>query len=170
MKIYDSRNISELKNIPTLDDGQIYIYVMLNYPSMNIKIGQTTNIIQRLQSLSGSNCGGNKIIKLALSDSTYVINSESAFHNKFDKYRIEGTEWFDGKYLNFEEVVQELDSQFKTNSYKICNQIRKEIIEKEREKLKQKQELQLNQEESNIIEKPKRGRKKKNMIKGELNI
>ena len=62
--IYTSKNISELKNVPVLDDGEIYIYIMLNYPQGNIKIGQTTNIQQRLQSLSGSNNGGNHIVKL----------------------------------------------------------------------------------------------------------
>lgn len=162
MKIYTSKNILELKNVPVLDDGSIYIYVMLN-TAMNIKIGQTTNIIQRLQSLSGSNSGGYPITKIALSDSTFVISSEKAFHNKFDKYRIEGTEWFEGKNLSFEEVVKELDSQFKTKSYETCNNLRKEIVKKEREKLKQEQELNKQKEDKNldIIEKPKRGRKKK---------
>lgn len=150
MKIYDSKNIIELKEVPVLDDGSIYIYVMLNYPAGNIKIGQTTNIVQRLQSLSGSNGGGNKIIKLALSDSTYVISSEKAFHEKFGRYRIEGTEWFDGSKLTFEEVVSEVENQFSTKSYKVCNEIRKKLAEKkmrEDEEHKKFEEEQLKQEE-----------------------
>lgn len=150
MKIYDSKNIIELKEVPVLDDGSIYIYVMLNYPAGNIKIGQTTNIVQRLQSLSGSNGGGNKIIKLALSDFTYVISSEKAFHEKFGRYRIEGTEWFDGSKLTFEEVVSEVENQFSTKSYKVCNEIRKKLAEKkirEDEERKKFEEEQLKQEE-----------------------
>lgn len=150
MKIYTSKNISELKEVPILDNGSIYIYVMLNYPAGNIKIGQTTNIVQRLQSLSGSNGGGNKIIKLALSDFTYVISSERAFHEKFARYRIEGTEWFDGNRLTFEEVVSEMENQFSTKTYEVCNKIRKEITEKRiyEEKERQKiEEEKLKQEE-----------------------
>lgn len=150
MKIYTSRNISELKNVPVLDDGQVYIYVMLNYPAKNIKIGQTTNIVQRLQSLSGSNGGGNKITTLAVSDSTYVINSEKAFHEKYARYRIEGTEWFDGSKLTFEEVVSEMDNQFNTKSYEVCNKLRKKLTEKRIREEKERQKLeeeQLKQEE-----------------------
>ena len=150
MKIYNSKNIIELKELPILEDGSYYIYCMLNSPAHNIKIGQTTNIVQRLQSLSGSNGGGNKIIKLALSDSTYVISSEKAFHEKFGRYRIEGTEWFNGSKLTFEEVVSEVENQFSTKSYKVCNEIRKKLAEKkmrEDEEHKKFEEEQLKQEE-----------------------
>lgn len=150
MKIYTSKNISELKNVPVLDNGQVYIYVMLNYPAKNIKIGQTTNIVQRLQSLSGSNGGGNKITILAVSDPTYVINSEKAFHEKYARYRIEGTEWFDGSKLIFEEVVSEMENQFNTKSYEVCNKLRKKLTEKRIREKKEKQKLEeerLKQEE-----------------------
>lgn len=150
MKIYTSKNISELKNVPVLDDGQVYIYVMLNYPAKNIKIGQTTNVVQRLQSLSGSNGGGNKITTLAVSDSTYVINSEKAFHEKYARYRIEGTEWFDGSKLIFEEVVSEMENQFNTKSYEVCNKLRKKLTEKRIREEKERQKLEeerLKQEE-----------------------
>ena len=130
MKIYNSKNIIELKELPVLDNGSYYIYCMLNSPAHNIKIGITTNIVQRLQALSGSNGGGNKIIKLWLSDPTFVVNAEKAFHEKFAKYRIEGTEWFDGSKLTFEEVITEMENQFNTKSYKVCNKIRKELAEK----------------------------------------
>lgn len=142
MKIYTSKNISELKNVPVLDNGQVYIYVMLNYPAKNIKIGQTTNIVKRLQSLSGSNGGGNKITTLAVSDSTYVINSEKAFHEKYARYRIEGTEWFDGSKLTFEEVVSEMENQFNTKSYELCNKLRKKLTEKRIREEKERQKLE----------------------------
>lgn len=59
--IYRKANVDLLKSIPVLEDGQIYIYVILNSIG-NIKIGKTTNILQRMQSLSGSNGGGTKNI------------------------------------------------------------------------------------------------------------
>ena len=137
--IYMSKNISELKEVPVLDDGEIYIYVMLNYPQGNIKIGQTTNIVQRLQSLSGSNNGGNRIVKLYLSPSTYVKSTEKAFHNYYDRYRIPNTEWFNGNKLKFEDVVEFIGKQFKMKSYETCNKLRKELYEKEQEKIKQEE-------------------------------
>lgn len=159
--IYTSKNISELKNVPVLDDGEIYIYVMLNYPQGNIKIGQTTNIQQRLQSLSGSNNGGNHIVKLYLSPSTYVISSEKAFHNHYDRYRIPNTEWFDGNKLKFEDVVEFVDKQFKMKSYEICNKLRKELYEKEQEKIKQ-EEIKREKEEKEEQSQPKQEKKSKN--------
>lgn len=130
--IYTSKNIMQLKELPVLDNGSYYIYVMLNYPQGNIKIGITTNIVQRLQSLSGSNGGGNHIIKLYVSPSTYVSSIEKTCHNHYDWYRIKGTEWFDGDKLNFDEVVEYVDSLFRTESFKICNELRKEQAEKKR--------------------------------------
>ena len=142
--IYTSKNILELKEVPVLDNGEIYIYVMLNYPQGNIKIGQTTNIVQRLQSLSGSNNGGNRIVKLYLSPSTYVKSTEKAFHNHYDRYRIPNTEWFDGNKLNFEDVVNFIDKQFQMKSYETCNKLRKELYEKEQEKIKQEEKKSKN--------------------------
>ena len=150
MKVYTSKNILELKNVPILDTGEVYIYVMLNDPQHNIKIGKTTNIQQRLQSLSGSNSGGNKITVLGLSNPTYCESSEKAFHEKYARFRIEGTEWFDGSKLTFEEVVTEMDNQFSTKSYETCNKLRKELAEKRIREEKEKKKLeeeQLKQEE-----------------------
>lgn len=158
--IYTSKNISELKNVPVLDDGEIYIYVMLNYPQGNIKIGQTTNIQQRLQSLSGSNNGGNHIVKLYLSPSTYVISSEKAFHNHYDRYRIPNTEWFDGSKLKFENVVDFIDKQFKLKSYEACNKLRKELYEKEQEKIKQ-EENEMEKEEQSQLKQEKKSKNKR---------
>lgn len=160
--IYTGKNISMLKDIPVLDNGQIYIYVMLNHPQGNIKIGKTINIQQRLQSLSGSNGGGSKITKLYCSPATWVQSIETALHSYYHKYRIDGTEWFKGEDLVFNDVVEHVNGLFYTKSYNTCNQIRKEIIEKERAKITEMKAL----EETNIEEttskksKSKKGKKK----------
>ena len=148
MKTYNSKNVIELKELPVLDNGTYYIYVMLNSPQKNIKIGITTNILQRLQSLSGSNSGGNKIVKLAVSKPTYVASAEKAFHNHYDRYRIPNTEWFDGNKLNFEDVVDFIDKQFQMKSYETCNRLRKELYEKEQEKIKQEENEREKEEQS----------------------
>ena len=148
MKIYNSKNVMELKELPVLDNGTYYIYVMLNSPQENIKIGITINILQRLQSLSGSNSGGNKIVKLAVSEPTYVASAEKAFHNHYDRYRIPNTEWFDGNKLNFEDVVDFIDKQFQMKSYETCNRLRKELYEKEQEKIKQEEKEREKEEQS----------------------
>ena len=158
MTIYDSKNVAELKELSVLDDGSYYIYVMLNSPQENIKIGITTNILQRLQSLSGSNSGGNKIVKLAVSDPTYCASAEKAFHNHYDRYRIPNTEWFDGSKLKFEDVVDFIDKQFKLKSYETCNKLRKELYEKEQDRIKQEENEMEKEEQSQ----PKQEKKSKN--------
>lgn len=130
--IYTKENIKELKNKPVLDDGQVYIYVVLNSPYRNIKIGKTTDIVQRIISLSGSNGGGGKIIAVYCSPATYCHSMEGTCHNHYDWERIPGTEWFDGTKVNFEEVVNYVDSLFHTESFRICNELRKGIIESKR--------------------------------------
>lgn len=125
--IYDKSNINKLKEIPILSDGQIYIYVMLNSQG-NIKIGKTTNIIQRLTSLSGSNGGGDKIIRLYCSPSTWIQSIEKTCHNHYDWYRIKGTEWFKGKDLNFEDVVEWVNLLFYSKDYETCNELRKDLL------------------------------------------
>lgn len=160
MKIYDSKNIIELKELPVLDDGSYYIYVMLNSPANNIKIGITTNIVQRLQSLSGSNGGGNKITKLWVSNPTFVLSAEKAFHEKFARYRIEGTEWFDGNKLTFKEVIDEIEKQFNTKSYEVCNRLRKELAEKKMREEKEKRKLEDEQSKEEEINNENKKEKK----------
>ena len=159
--IYTSKNISMLKDIPVLDNGQLYVYVMLNYPQGNIKIGKTTNIQQRLQSLSGSNCGGSKIIKLYCSPATWVQSIETALHSYYHKYRIKGTEWFKGEDLVFNDVVEYVNSLFYTESYNTCNEIRKKIIEKERAKLAEKKALETLEENNETTTKKTKSKKGK---------
>ena len=127
--IYTQENINLLKSMPVLEDGQIYIYVLLNSLN-NVKIGKTTNIQQRLQSLSGSNGGGSKICAIYCSPSTWIQSMETTCHNHYHFARISGTEWFDGEKVDFKEVVEYVDSLFYTDSYKRCNELRKSLMEK----------------------------------------
>ena len=127
--IYTKENIKLLREIPPLEDGQIYIYVMLNYPQKNVKIGKTTDIIQRLKSLSGSNGGGSKIIALYCSPPTWMQSIEGTCHNHYAWERISGTEWFDGTKVDFKEVVEYVDGLFHTESVRICNELRRKAIE-----------------------------------------
>lgn len=125
--IYTEENINLLKSIPVLENGQIYIYVILNSAG-NIKIGKTTNIQQRLRSLSGSNGGSNKIISVYCSHATWMQSVESTCHNHYHFARITGTEWFDGEKVNFNEVVEYVDGLFRTHSYEICNKLREKFL------------------------------------------
>ena len=127
--IYSQENIGLLKSLPVLEDGQIYIYVILN-TSGKIKIGKTTNIQQRLQSLSGSNGGGSKISSVYCSPSTWLKSIEGTCHNYYHFARIQGTEWFNGEKIDFNEVVEYVDTLFYTDSYKRCNELRRKFVEK----------------------------------------
>lgn len=137
----DERTKKDLKEFPVLEDGRIYIYIMLNNAN-KIKIGKTTNIQQRYQSLCGSNSQGNNIVKVCVSPSSYLHTIEMMMHNKFSKYRIPNTEWFYDKEntgeLTFENVVKVLHTIFSSNEYKICNETRKQFIEKNKKKEKTK--------------------------------
>lgn len=86
--IYTKENIKLLRQIPVLNDGRIYIYAMLNYPQGNIKIGKTTDIVQRLKSLSGSNGGSNKISMIYCSPPTWMQTMEETCHNHYHFARI----------------------------------------------------------------------------------
>lgn len=122
-------NVSECF-LPALDDGQLYIYVILNSPQGNIKVGRTTNIKQRLVSLSGSNGGGNKIARIAVSEQTYLYTLESIIHQHFKEFRIPNTEWFFEESLTFDDVVGYIDSLFASREYELCNRVRKEFVAK----------------------------------------
>lgn len=135
VKIYTKSNIQELKeDKPQLDDNQLYVYVLLNSPQGNIKIGKTTNIQQRHQSLQGSNGGGNKIIACYCSPATYMSSMEKICHAHYEWCRIQGTEWFDGSKITFQEVVEYVDGLFSSKDFENCNALRKTIIEEMRNK------------------------------------
>lgn len=126
--IYTQENISLLKSTPILEDGQIYIYAMLNTTG-NVKIGKTTDIMQRLKSLSGSNGGGSKIVALYCSPPTWMHSMETTCHNHYHFARISGTEWFDGTKVDFKEVIEYVDRLFHTERFEICNELRRKVIE-----------------------------------------
>lgn len=127
--IYNDGSFYFLKDIDVLEDGQSYIYVIENYPAKNIKIGKTTNILQRYKSLSGSNGGGNRILRMYCSPATWVPTIEGTCHNHYHFARIPGTEWFDRNKVNFDEVVEYVNGLFYTKGYKTCNELRKKLIE-----------------------------------------
>ena len=127
----DIRTGLDLKIIPILEDEQVYIYAMLNTCN-KIKIGITKNIQQRYQSLCGSNSQGNEIVKVYVSESTYLNNLEKMIHDHFEQFRLKKTEWFvsnqTGK-LTYEEVVEYINLLFSSADYKKCNEIRRKISE-----------------------------------------
>ena len=130
----DIRTGKDVKDFSILEEPKIYIYVMLN-DSGKVKIGKTKDIQQRYQSLCGSNAGGNKIIKLYCSSSTYLHSLENIMHDKFVKYRVPKTEWFYDKdestgELLFNKVISELQLLFSSASYNRCNSLRKSLDEK----------------------------------------
>jgi hypothetical protein len=122
----------ELNNISILENGQVYIYVLVNSVG-NIKIGKTTNMAQRVQSLSGSNGGGNKIVNYYCSPATYLHNIEKIAHDHFGYARLSG-EWFDGIKLSFDEVVEYVDGLFGSRDYERCNELRRKMNEEKKDK------------------------------------
>lgn len=121
----------EVTTIPILEDGQIYIYVLLNSAG-NIKIGKTTNMAQRVQSLSGSNGAGNKIVNYYCSPATYLHNIEKIAHDHFGYARMSG-EWFDGIKVSFDEAVEYVDGLFSSRDYERCNELRRKVIEEKKD-------------------------------------
>lgn len=122
----------ELKNVPVLEEGQVYIYVLLNSAD-NIKIGKTTNIVQRVQSLSASNGAGEVITDVYCSPATWLHNIEKIAHDRFKYARLSG-EWFDGTKVTFDSVVEYVNGLFESKDYKRCNELRRKIIEEKRDK------------------------------------
>ena len=128
----DLRTGLDLKMIPILENEQVYIYAMLNTCN-KIKIGITKNIQQRYQSLCGSNSQGNEILKVYVSEATYLSNLEKMIHNHFEQFRLKKTEWFVSNkngVLKYEEVIEYIKILFSSADYKRCNEIRRKIYEK----------------------------------------
>lgn len=130
----DSRTKQDLSSFEILDDGQVYIYILQNSVG-KIKVGITTNILQRLQSLSGSNGQGNIIEKCYLSPATYLNTIEGIMHNRMNKYRIPNTEWFyynedpSGEIL-FDSAIELMEKLLNSKNYDLCNNLRKEYKER----------------------------------------
>lgn len=127
MHIYT--NISDIQE-ESIEKGLNYIYVLENYPQHNVKVGITSNAKQRLISLSGSNNGGNKPFKIAVSQPTYLYVIEKNVLNHFHYARIKGTEWFDGTKITFEELVEYIDNIFNSPNYTILNEERSKVKNK----------------------------------------
>jgi hypothetical protein len=121
----------ELKNVPILDDGQVYIYVLKNSAN-SIKVGKTTNLLNRIQSLSGSNGAGEVIVNVYCSPATWLHNIEKIAHEHFSYARMSG-EWFDGTKVTFDSVVKYVNGLFESKDYKRCNELRRKIIEEKRD-------------------------------------
>ena len=131
----DIRTGKKLKDVPVLDEPKTYIYIMLN-DAGKIKIGKTKNIQQRYQSLCGSNGQGNLILKVYCSPDSYLHTLEDIMHSRFSKYRVPKTEWFydanepSGEKL-FDNATKELQLLFSSTDYKRCNNVRKEMYERQ---------------------------------------
>lgn len=138
MIMIDQRTKQELKNIEVLKDPLLYIYILLNSAG-KVKVGKTTNIAQRVQSLGGSNGAGDKIIRCYCSEPTYIFNIEFIMHEKMKKYRIPNTEWFyydegpDGELL-YSSAVGLLERLTSSKEYEKCNLIRKKVYEEKEKK------------------------------------
>jgi hypothetical protein len=118
------------KDVTDYRQKQGYVYILLNF-NEHVKIGITKNPYQRVKSLSGSNTGGSEIIRYYFSDPMYIYETiEKVMHNKFKKYRIAG-EWFYGKDLYYEDVIEELESLCNSNSFKTANEARRRFYEKD---------------------------------------
>lgn len=107
----------------TAEYGQVFIYVLENDLGC-IKIGRTTKPKQRFAQLSGSNCGGGRVRRIGLSDMTYLYTLERILHERFAAYRVSGTEWF--RDVPFEAVCKQMQWLFGSESYRVCNDVRKE--------------------------------------------
>jgi hypothetical protein len=118
MQVYD--DITKI-NTPKLLN-EYYIYVIENDAGM-IKVGISQNAGKRIRSLSGSNTGGRKHVRYAVSSPTYLYTLEALIHRHFDQHRIKGTEWFYG--ISFEDVVAFVDSLFNSESYERLNLLRR---------------------------------------------
>lgn len=122
----------EIKDIPELTNGMVYIYVLLNSAG-SIKIGKTTNLPNRIQSLSGSNAAGEKIVDYYCSPATWLHSLEKITHDHFGYARMSG-EWFDGIKVGFDEVVDYVKKLFESDDYERCNELRRKIIEEKKDK------------------------------------
>ena len=122
---------TKLNTLPILDDGSVYIYILKNSAN-SIKIGKTTNLPKRIQSLSNSNSGGFEIIDIYCSPATYIDKIEKIAHEHFAYARMSG-EWFDGIKVGFDEVVEYVDGLFKSKDYERCNELRKRIVKEKRD-------------------------------------
>lgn len=125
--LINQRTSLPLSQLPVLTNSETYIYILENDANL-IKIGQSKNPLQRINSLSGSNSQGHKITKVYVSEPTYLSNMEKVMHQVFRKNRIPNTEWFEG--LSFVEVCMELNEQMNNETYYKLNSLRATFLSK----------------------------------------
>lgn len=105
----------------------MYLYVLENSQG-NIKIGKSSNIKERIKSLSNSNSGGNKLIRVAISPPTYITFLERTLHEHYHTYRLDG-EWFDGHKISFEDIVEFIDTKIFNDGFQARDLRYKKIVE-----------------------------------------
>lgn len=99
----------ELKDMD-ISEGQEVVYVLLNDEGY-IKIGKTSNLFNRLQSLSGSNSSGHEIVRYYSTEPMYIARLvEKVCHNKFHRYQKNNSEWFYSPNLHYEDVIAYLEN------------------------------------------------------------
>lgn len=129
--------IDELKNIESYSDKLLgYVYVINN--GNNIKIGCTSNLYQRIKSLSNSNSGGNVILDIYYSPANAIYKTiERLMHEKFHKYNTTG-EWYTD--IDFITVCNYLDQLCTSESFARCDKERRLFNQKHKYIFNQKYE------------------------------
>lgn len=125
MNIYNDFKIIKEERLE--DKSQFYLYVLENSQG-NIKIGKSSNIKERIRSLSNSNSGGNKLIRVAISPPTYITFLERTLHEHYHTYRLDG-EWFDGHKISFEDIVEFIDTKIFNDGFQARDLRYKKIVE-----------------------------------------
>ena len=119
-------------NIAKADDLKAYNYIILT-DSGNIKIGLSSDPINRMKSLSNSNSGGFKIIDVCVSPQRHITDTvEKYLHWYYRNNRVEG-EWFSN--LNYEEVKSFFNSIFIRRDFITANSVRQQFEEEHGMKL-----------------------------------
>lgn len=119
-------NLDELKNIKNFED-KLYGYVYVIDNGINVKIGCTSNLYNRMKSLSNSNSGGNVIKEIYYSPSSPIYRTiEKLMHEKFSKYNSVG-EWY--KDISYKNVCNYLDALCNSPGFKRCSEERERFIE-----------------------------------------
>lgn len=113
--------------LPVSEENKAYVYIM-NFNSGNIKIGLTTNPLQRINQLSNSNSGGFRLTDVVFSPQTLIADSlERYLHGRFEKYRVEG-EFFSG--VDYQDAVKCLWGILNDRQYENCVRAREVYIRK----------------------------------------
>lgn len=107
------------------EDNVGYVYILEN--ETNIKIGKTSNPVNRLRQLSNSNTGGLKPLRVFITDGMYIDQTiEKIMHSIYSKERVEG-EWFAN--LDFSEVRDQLIQLCNSKDFIKCNKVRMKFLQ-----------------------------------------